>query len=326
MQGAAGLKRILILGACAAALLGALLASAPKAHAITSIPGRIFILSDVAGVRGDLFRTTPSNTWKRLTYGLNYPESISADPNGKFVTLCATKGGGLYRIYRISANGGALKSLIGRSVGCAPTVSSDGRKVAYIQSGATTTNLKVVSSRGGKSRTIYRFCSSCLYNPIWAGKRIYFERRVARNLSADFEIYSVRASDGKGLRRHTFSAAGVDYDLKDALPSGRKILAAVRDSSGAGRNDLVALSPNGVELRTIMIGDPSSNPFGGAAFSPSGIQVAANEAFPTVLNPYEVLISSDIRNPLIVSSGIPNPAVSGGSANDGPYSLDWVTR
>ena len=328
MQGEAGLKRILALGACAlAALFGALLVSAPRADAITPIPGRIFILSDVAGVRGDLFRTTTLNTWKRLTFGLNYPESISADPNGKFVTLCATKGtSGLYRIYRISANGGRLKSLIGSALGCAPTVSPDGRKVAYIQSGTASTKLKVVGSRGGKSRTIYSFRSSSLYNPIWAGKRIYFDRRVTRNLSADFEIYSVRASDGKGLRRHTFSPAGVDYDLKDVLPSGRKILAAVRDPSGAGRHDLVALSPNGVELRTIMVGDPAASPFGSAAFSPSGIRVAANEAFPTASDPFLTLISSDINNPLIVSQALLNPAISGTSTNDGPYSVDWVKR
>jgi len=327
MQGAVGIKRLLALGACAAGMLLMLLFAAPSASAVTPIPGRAFILSDIGGTRGDLFRTTTSNTWKRLTFGLSYPESISADPKGKFVTLCATKRtGGLYRIYRVSANGGRLKNLIGSNVGCGPTVSPDSRKVAYLQSDARNTNLRVVSSRGGKPRTIYRFCSSCLFKPVWSGKRIYFERRITRNLSSKIEIYSIRASDGKGLRRHTYSSATVAIDLEDVSPNGRRIVGELGDTSGAGRDDLVLLTSSGVEVKTISVGAPSVPSFGGAAFSPDGRQVAFNGLSSTDTSPYVTWFSSNLSNPLIISSPLLAPAVAGTGPYEGPYAVDWVKR
>jgi len=327
MQGAVGIKRLLVLAACAAGLLMALLAAAPAAKAITSETGRTFILSDIAGARGDLFRTTTSNTWKRLTFGLSYPESISADPRGKFVTLCATKGtGGIYRIYRISANGGRMKNLIGNRAGCAPAVSPDGRKVAYIESGARTNLLRVVSSKGGKPRTIYRFCSSCLFRPVWSGKRIYFERRITRNFSSKLEIYSVRASDGKGLRRHTNSSSTVDIDLEDVSPNGRRMVAELTDSSGLGRDDLVLLNSRGVEVKRISVGYPTIASFAGAAFSPDGKRVVFNSFSVNETSPFATWFSSSLSNPLIFSSPLYEPAISSTAAYDGPYAVDWVKR
>jgi hypothetical protein len=325
MEGSVGIKLLFVLGVCAAAVLGALLASAPQAMAVSSIPGRIFILSDIGSTRGDLFRTTRINTWKRLTFGLSGPESLSASPNGNFVTLCATKTvGGTYRIYRIPANGGPLKSLIGNRAGCDPTVSPDSRKVAYVQGGPAASKLNVVSARGGKPRTIYRFCSSCLYGPVWAGKRIYFERRIARNISADLEIYSVRASDGKGLKRHTNDGgAPIDYQLEDVNPSGRRILVRLSDSTAPGSNDLVLLSRTGSEVRQIVQGGVDPSALAGAAFSPSANRVAFNLATFGLRN---VWVSNDITAPFIVSSQLANPAVAGSAAGDGPYSIDWTKR
>lgn len=330
MQGAVGIKRLLALGACAAGMLLMLLFAAPSASAIAPYPGRMFILSDVGSTRGDLFRSTTSNTWKRLTFGLGLPESVSADPNGKFAVICATKTGGTYRIYRISANGGRMKSLIGNRAGCAPAVSPDGQRVAYIESTGSANLLRVVSTSGGKPRTIRRFCSSCMFTPVWAGKRIYFEAIATTTPVPDFEIYSVRARDGRGLERHTDDGGDpINYYLADVSPNGRNILVGLSESDSSFapvRNDLVVLSPTGAERFTVVAGSPDYYTFAGAAFSPSGRQVIAEKQVPTETDPYSLLMTSYLTDVPILSFYIPRPAVAGTGAYEGPYAVDWVRR
>ena len=297
--------------------------AAAPASAVAPIPGRIFALSDVGGARGDLFRTTLTG-WKRLTFGLDFPEEVAADPRGKFAVLCATKTpGGTYRIYRVGANGGPVKNLIGNRRGCAPTVSPDGRKVAYIQRGPTGPSLlKVVSAKGGKPRTIYRFCGSCMYQPKWGGKRIYFERRITNDFSADSEIYSVRARDGKGLRQVTNDEGSPrDFELMDVSPDGREILAVVDDStsfSPAAR--IRVLSPTGGLIRPVwtLSGPTLSDYLGPASFSPSRDVILTTSSDP--------LISIST---LIAYKNVPDIGVfvtPPGPSTVGIYGLDWVRR
>ena len=290
-----------------------------QAVAVTPIPGRMFGLADVSGNRGDLFRTTTSNSWLRLTTGLSFPESVSAAPNGRFAVMCATRGSsGIYRIYRVSARGGAIRNLIGNRPGCGQTVSPDGRKVAYVSDPRRgVAKLNVVGAGGGGNRTIYRFCSSCLYNPVWAGKRIYFERSVTRNPSADREIYSIRARDGKGLRRHTDDGgSSLDFTLQDVSGDGRSLLISATD--GFGSTGLSVYSPRGANRYDLALAVPPET-LGGAVFSPSGTSVAflkrAGEFDPD-------LLFYGPNAPMSWYSMLPMPSVS----NVGLYSIDWVRR
>lgn len=290
-----------------------------QAGAATPIPGRIFGLADVSGTRGDLFRTTTSNSWLRLTSGLSFPESVSAAPNGRFAVMCATRGsGGIYRIYRVSARGGTIRNLTGNRQGCGQTVSPDSRKVAYVSDPRRrVAKLNVVRAGGGGNRTIYRFCSGCMYNPVWAGKRIYFERSVTRDPSADREIYSVRARDGEGLRRHTNDGGTpLDYTLADVSRNGKSLLVFVRD--GFGTTSLSVFSPRGVNRYDLGLATGTQR-FADASFSPSGTQIAYvvrdSEADP------EVLVFGP-NAPMSWYSIFPMPAIS----NTGVYSIDWVRR
>jgi len=256
------------------ALVGASAFGVNQVGAVTPIPGRVFGLADLGGTPGDLFRTTTLNDWSRLTTGLQFPESVSAAPNGRFAVICATRGsGGVYRVYRVGANGGRIRNLIGNRQGCGQTVSPDNEKVAYVSDPRRrVANLNVVRAGGGGNRTVYRYCSGCLYNPVWAGKRIYFERSVRRNPSADREIYSVRARDGKGLRRHTNDGgSSLDYRLEDVSRNGRRLLIQARD--GFGSAALALYSPAGANLGDLSLATPPQS-FGDAAFSPSDTQVA----------------------------------------------------
>lgn len=301
------------------ALIGASAFGVGQAGAITPIPGRIFGLADIGGTPGDLFRTTTTNDWRRLTTGLRFPESVSAAPNGRFAVMCATRGsGGIYRIYRVGVNGGRIRNLIGNRPGCGQTVSPDSRKVAYVSDPRRrVAKLNVVRAGGGGNRTIYRYCSGCLYNPVWAGKRIYFERSVRRNPSADREIYSVRARDGKGLRRHTNDGgSSLDYGLEDVSRNGRRLLIQARD--GFGSAALSLYSPAGANLGDLALATPPQS-LGDAAFSPSDTQVA-----------YLAQNAPGDPNSLFWGAAVPgtwfglfsNPVPS----TSGIYSLDWGRR
>jgi Tol biopolymer transport system component len=304
----------------AVAVTGLAALGATQAAALTPIEGRIFGLADDAGVRGDLFRTNNVNNWIRLTSGLSSPESVSASPDGRFAAICATRrSGGTYRIYRVSSAGGPLKSLSGKRQGCGQTVSPDSKRVAYVSdTGIGGARLNVVRANGNRSRTIYRFCSSCLYNPVWAGKRIYFERRVTRRPSADLEIYSVRAKDGKGLRRHTDDRGGpIDYGLADVSPNGRSLLAIVRYGGGTS-STVSTLSPNGM-IRADLTTVSGTQTLADASFSPSGRSIAFlrrdSEAEPLLLWTGQVTGGGFF-------GGFPAPLGSTG----GLYSIDWVRR
>jgi len=323
MEGSVGIKRLLVLGVCAAAVLGALLASAPQAKAVSSIPGRIFASFDIGGSYGDLYRSKPDNTWKRLTFGLGSSFNLSADPNGKFVTVTARRGSsGPYRILRVSANGGPLKNLIGNRSGFDPAVSPDGKRVAYLNTESTgPTSIKVVSARGGKPRTIYRFCSGCIYKTIWAGKRIYFNRRIVNNPISDFEVFSVRASDGKGLRQHTDDGGGIrDYQLLDVSADGKRILVVADDSADPLTPNvlLAVVSDTNIYKRTVVDSGSSSDIFFGGSFGPAG------PSGPVIwidvgTSPYKMWLT---QAGSVWSTGIASPSAS----TIGPLFMDWVRR
>lgn len=310
-----------------AVIAGALVAlsmfvMAAPAGAVSPIPGRIFALTDVSGTRGDLFRTTPANTWFRLTSGLSFPESVAASPDGRFAIVCASIDGvSPYRIYRVQSAGGRLRNLIGNREGCGQTVSPDASKVAYVGRGSRTLN--VVRSRGGGHRTIYRFCEGCVYNPVWANGRIYFERRVTRNPGADIEIFSVRAKDGKGLRRHTNDGGiPIDFGLADVSRNGRKLLIIERRPGPPAEESLaiIGLSRTGLPRTRVSIASGSEN-LADASFSPSGDQIAySRRSTPSEMSPFEIWIGP--ARPASLFSLFPGPAVS----MLGPYSIDWARR
>lgn len=299
-----------------------MLVTAAPAGALSPLPGRIFALADVGGTRGDLFRTTQANSWLRLTSGLSFPESVSASPDGSFAVICASIDGvSPYRVYRVSSAGGRLKNLIGNRQGCGQTVSPDGSRVAYV--GQESRTLNVVRSRGGGHRTIYRFCASCIYNPVWANGRIYFERREIRNPSADLEIYSVRARDGRKLRRHTNDGATpIDHRLADVSRDGRKLLVIewVPGPPATYSLSVITLSRTGAPRgRSVLVSGTES--IADASFSPAGDEVAySRRSTPSELSPLELWTGP--ARPASFFGLFPSPAIS----TLGPYSIDWTRR
>jgi Tol biopolymer transport system component len=298
------------------------LTAVAPANALSPLPGRIYALADVGGTPGDVFRTTPLNSWLRLSSGLSFPESVSGSPDGSFSVVCASIDGvSPYRIYRVPAAGGRLRNLIGDRQGCGQSVSPDGSKVAYIGRGSSTLN--VVRSRGGRQKTLYRFCSSCIYSPAWANGRIYFERRVSRNPSADLEIYSVRARDGRKLRRHTSDGATpIDRRLVDVSKDGRKLLVVewVPGPPATYSLSVITLSRSGASRGRLVLFSGSDG-IADASFSPDGGTVAYSKRMtPSELSPLELWLTPATGGGF--ASLFSSPAIS----TNGPYSIDWVRR
>jgi len=297
-----------------------LVAVTPQASAVTPIPGRLWIISDDSGNRGDLFRTNTSNEWVRLTNGLSVPESVSADPKGRFATLCAARAPtSPYRIYRVGANGGALKNLSGKRPGCSPSVSPDGRKVAFLSYGyrpGEKSRIYVVRATGGRPKLVYEFCGGCITEgPFWGGKRLYFERTITRNPAADREIYSIRARDGKKLRKHTRGGSNLDYRVLDVSRDGRKLLGVIYNYAVPNFN-IAEFSPAGAVTYSFRIANDDL--VGGGTFAPSASRVAF-AAQPAPGDPSRVELFT-IGSPF--GAILPNPGVS----STGPYAIDWSKR
>ena len=290
-----------------------------QASALTPIQGRIFGLADVSGIRGDLFRTNTRNAWVPLTSGLNFPENVSAAPNGRFGVICATFGsGGIYRVYRVTSAGSPARNLIGNRHGCGQTVSPDSRKVAYISDPRRgVARLNVVGANGRGNKTLFKGCSGCLFSPIWAGKRIYFELKVPRTPAGQTEVFSIRAKDGKGLRRHTFGRrSSTQFSLLDVSNDGKNLLVTAKDS--LGNTELRTIRPDGATRFTIASGT-GSQPFPDASYSPNGREVAMLWRT-TDSDPAELWLGMN------AGSGFFSLLSSPPASTDGLYSIDWVRR
>ncbi len=301
------------------ALTGICVFGPPSASAFSPIPGRIFGLTDVSGIRGDLFRTNAMNEWVPLTSGLNYPESVSAAPNGRFAAICATVGsGGIYRVYRVTSAGGPLRNLTGNRPGCGQTVSPDSRKVAYMSDPRRgVARLNVVGANGRGNRTLFKACSGCMFSPVWAGKRIYFELKVPRTPSGQPEVFSIRAKDGKEIKRHTFGRrSSTQFGLLDVGLTGRNLLVTAKDASGT--TTLKTISPTGA-TRDIITTGTGSQPFPDASYSPDGREIAYLRR-DTDIDPANLWIGPS------TGTGFSSLFAAPSTSSDGLYSIDWVRR
>ena len=243
-----------------AALTGiALLAPAP----VGSAPAAQQLLAFTRG--GDVYTIASSGTGVRRL--IRAAHSPAWSPDGKEIAFVSARSGD-EEIYVARADGSRARRLtLLPGPDLSPAWSPDGRQLAWSRAGEIWT----MASFGSDKRRIVPKAQVWHehHSPTWYGRRIAFSSNRVSAFNA--ELYSVRAFDGGGLRRLTFTRGddGVlgDDGMPDFSPDGKRIAFTsnrlqqaeiyVMDASGSGQRRLTRrpgddfgprFSPSGREL------------------------------------------------------------------------------
>jgi TolB protein len=244
-----------------AALAGAaLLAPAPGSS--TAAPKQA-----LAFARGrDVFTVASDGTGARRLIRSAYAPSWS--PDGKSIAFVSHRAGD-EEIYVARADGTrATRLTVLPGPDLSPAWSPDGKQLAWGRAGEIWTMSIYGSDKRkvvGKKQAWYEH-----HSPTWHGGRIVFSSNRVSNFNA--ELFSVRAFDGGGLRRLTFTKGddGVlgDDGMPDFSADGKRIVfTSNRDRQG----EVYVMRPDGSGQRRVTRkpGD-DFNP----RFSPSGREIA----------------------------------------------------
>ena len=252
-----------------AALAGvALLAPAPGGS--TAAPPQ-----ELAFARGgDLFTIASDGTGARRLIRSAYAPAWS--PDGKRIAFVSRRTGD-EEIYVARADGSRVRRLTTiPGPDLSPAWSPDGRGLAWSRD----REIWTMSSSGAVKRKLVGKAESWHehHSPTWHGGRIVFSSNRVSSFNA--ELFSVRASDGGGLRRLTFTkgadAVLGDDGMPDFSPDGQRIVfTSNRDRQG----EVYVMRPDGSGQRRVTRkpGD-DFNP----RFSPTGREIAFTALHGTV--------------------------------------------
>ena len=244
-----------------AALAGvALLAPAPGSS--TATPKQ-----ELAFARGgDLFTIASDGTGARRLIRSAYAPAWS--PDGKSIAFVSRRTGD-EEIYVARADGSGIRRLTTiPGPDLSPAWSPDGRSLAWSRE----REIWTMRSSGAAKRKLVGKAEIWHehHSPTWYSGRIVFSSNRVSNFNA--ELFSVRASDGRGLRRLTFTKGsdGVlgDDGMPDFSPDGTRIVfTSNRDRQG----EVYVMRPDGSGQRRVTRkpGD-DFNP----RFSPTGREIA----------------------------------------------------
>jgi Tol biopolymer transport system component len=244
------------------AALAALALLAPAVGSSTAAPKQ-----ELAFARGgDVFTIASDGTGVRRLLRSAYAPSWS--PDGKSIAFVSHRAGD-EEIYVAQADGRRARRLtVLPGPDLSPAWSPDGTELAWSRAGEIWT----MSSFGSDKRKVVakRQAWHEHHSPTWHGGRIVFSSNRVSNFNA--ELFSVRAFDGGGLRRLTFTKGddGVlgDDGMPDFSPNGTRIVfTSNRDRQG----EVYVMRPDGSGQRRVTRkpGD-DFNP----RFSPTGREIA----------------------------------------------------
>jgi Tol biopolymer transport system component len=224
---------------------------------------------------GDVFTIASDGTGARRLIRAAYSPSWS--PDGKEIAFVSDRSGD-EEIYVARADGTRVRRLtLLPGPDLSPAWSTDGRQLAWSRAGEIWT----MGSFGSDKRRIVPKAEVWHehHSPTWSGARLVFSSNRVSAFNA--ELYSVRAFDGGGLRRLTFTKGdeGVlgDDGMPDFSPDGKRI---VFTSNRDRQAEIYVMNADGSGQRrlTRRPGDDFS-----PRFSPSGREIAFTALPGTVL-------------------------------------------
>ncbi|HXH88900.1 MAG TPA: hypothetical protein VNI55_09885 [Gaiellaceae bacterium] len=180
---------------------------------------------------GDIHTIAADGTGARRLIRSGYSPSWSRD--GQWIAFVSRRSGD-EEIYVARADGTGVRRLTTRpGPDLGPAWSSDGTRLAWSHRATIWT----MNASGANQRELFGKAQSWHehYSPAWHGDRIVFSS--SRISAFNAELFSVRAIDGGGLRRLTFTKGddGVlgDDGMPDFSPDGKRIVfTSNRDRQG----------------------------------------------------------------------------------------------
>ena len=215
---------------------------------------------------GDVYTIAADGTGARRL--IRDAHSPSWSPDGKEIAFVSDRTGD-EEIYVARADGRAVRRLtLLPGPDLSPTWAPDGRQLTWSRAGEIWT----MGAYGPDKRRIVPKAQLWHehHSPVWSGNRIVFSSTRVSAFNA--ELYSVRAFDGGGLRRLTFTKGddGVlgDDGMPDFSPDGKRI---VFSSNRPQQAEIYVMNANGSGQRrlTRRPGDDF-----GPRFSPTGSEIA----------------------------------------------------
>jgi hypothetical protein len=209
-------------------LIGALVASAVLAAPAAATPGEIIFARG-----GDLHVRAVDGTERRLTRGRAHDLLPSWSPDRSRVAFIRN---GSLHVMR--ADGSHVRRLTRRAEDRYPAWAPDGRRIAFSSTRAGGEGELYVIRRDGRGRR--RLTRTAAHvddiQPAWTpdgASLVFSSNRIAY---WNYELFRIRASDGRRLRRLTFWGSGADGApgddlMPDVSPDGTRI-AFVSDRDG----------------------------------------------------------------------------------------------
>ncbi|MFM9042880.1 MAG: TolB family protein [bacterium] len=238
--------------------------------------GRIFYISVDPSGDQRVFSSKVSGGGRKIVSppGLD-PSSVAVSPNGRVRAISGGRPQDTVEwIFLGRSGGGKFRRLV---KGRAPGFSPNGRRLVYIK----TTDLalserfeiRTIRTNGRSRRTLIAPVDRWLFDTQYTpnGKRIVFTATVDPNVGDyDFEVYSIRSSDGRRERQIT-DDGGFDIDFRnpDVSPSGKRVAVAAYDGV-LSRRSICTVPIGGGPIDVVATPDSAQFDFDAPMYSPDG--------------------------------------------------------
>jgi Tol biopolymer transport system component len=315
-----------------AALL--LLAAAPEAGAqFKGKNGRVFYISADNSGNQRVFSSKASGSGRRIVSpAWLRPTSVSASPDGRRLAICGGRAADVDDwIFLGRVSGGKFRRVV---KGCDPGFSPSGKKLVYtitLPDGLRDRyEVRTVKTNGRSRRTVFRpsdrWLSDTMFTPN--GKRIVFTATIDPNVGDyDTEVYSIRATDGRGERQITNDGGfDIDYAHADVSPNGKRIVVAAYDGF-TNRRSIVGVPIGGGPIDIIARPESDQFDYNFPIYSPDGKRVIFERSDSAFVEYYLIfqgrltgaLPDQSLQNPPVV---VPSPPAS----PFGAFGPVWAAR
>lgn len=288
--------------------------------------GRIFYISSDPSGNQRVFSSNASGKGRRVIspVGLD-PSSVAVSPNGRVLAITGYRAADRDEwIFLGKATGGRFRRLVkGLESGFSP----NGRKLVFVRETDVDPldgpplyayEIRTIKTNGKGRRKLLDPPERWLYDTQFTpnGKRILFTATVDPNVGDyDTEVYSIRASDGRGERQITDDHGfNIDYSEPDPSPNGKRVAVAAYDGF-TNRRGIVSVPAGGGPIDIVATPDSDQFDFSEPMYSPDGKRMLferSDSAFDEYYLIFQSRLTGAVPNQALLDppSLVPSPPAS----------------